>query len=124
MIIMREIKKSDENLNILITQLKTASWKQKAPIWRDIARRLEKSNKNWAQVNVSHLTKYAKKNETIIIPGKLLGAGYIDIPVTIAAYQSTMNAKEKITDAGGKVLTIDELLKKNPKGTGIRIFSK
>lgn len=106
----------------LIQLLNSESWKQKSALWRDLAKRLEKSNKNWAEVNISHITRYAKKNETIVIPGKLLGAGYIDIPITVAAFQSSVSAREKIINAGGKLLTIPELVKKNPKGTGIRIF--
>ena len=121
---MRKTKKSNENLIALIQMLKTESWKEKAPIWRDLAKRLEKSNKNWAEVNISHIKKYAKKNDTIVIPGKLLGAGHIDIPVTIAVFQSSQNAEEKINHAGGKVISIQDLIKKNPHGTGIRILSK
>lgn len=121
---MREIKKTNEDLITLIQNLKSESRKHDAPIWRDLAKRFEKSNKRWAQVNVSHITRYAKKDDIIVIPGKLLGSGYIDIPVTIAAFQSSENAREKITNAGGKILTILDLIKKNPKGTNIRIFSK
>ena len=121
---MQKLKKTNEDLIGLIQQLKSESWKQNAPIWRDLAKRLEKPNRNWAEVNISHIKRYAKKNDTIVIPGKLLGAGYIDIPVTIAAFQTSANAREKITNAGGKYFTINELVKKNPKGTGIRIFSR
>jgi len=123
-IIMRRLKKTNENLLNLIDLLKTESWKNKAPIWRDVAERLEKPNKLLAEVNISHVKKYAKKNETIVVPGKLLGAGYIEIPVTLGVFQSSENAREKILNAGGKVLTIQELFKKNPKGTGIRIMGK
>ena len=121
---MRRLKKTNENLLNLIDLLKTESWKNKAPIWRDVAERLEKPNKLLAEVNISHVKKYAKKNETIVVPGKLLGAGYIEIPVTLGVFQSSENAREKILNAGGKVLTIQELFKKNPKGTGIRIMGK
>ncbi len=121
---MRKIKKTNENLLKLITNLNIESNKHKTSIWRDIAKRLEKPNKNWSEVNISHLNKYANKNETVIIPGKLLGAGYINIPITVAAYSSSAMAREKIINAGGKLLSIDKLIKKNPKGTGIRIFHK
>jgi len=123
-VIMVLDKKKDENLIELILQLREESWKQKNSLWRDLANRLEKSSQHWAEVNISHIKRYAKKNDTIVIPGKLLGAGYIDIPVTVAAYKCSLNAKEKISSAGGKFVTIPELVKKNPKGTGIRIFNK
>jgi large subunit ribosomal protein L18e len=121
---MQKLKKSNVNLQKMITNLKMESNKNKTAIWRDIAKRLEKPNKNWAEVNISHLNRYVNKNETIVIPGKLLGAGYIEIPITVAAYSYSASAREKIVNAGGKILSFEELLKKNPKGTGIRIFSK
>jgi large subunit ribosomal protein L18e len=121
---MRRLKKSNENLLILIKELKLESNKNQTQLWRDLAKRLEKPSRNWAEVNISHLSRYAKKNETIVIPGKLLGAGYIDIPITVAAYNSSANAKDKIINAGGKFISIQDLIKMNPKGTGIRIFSK
>ena len=121
---MAQTKKTNEDLIDIIQQLNAGSFKHKAPIWHDLAKRLERSNRNWAQVNIAHITKHAKKNDTIIIPGKLLGAGYINIPITIAAFQSSENAREKIANAGGKLLSFLELMKKNPKGTNIKIFSK
>jgi large subunit ribosomal protein L18e len=119
---MKVLKKSNEHLLELVTHLKVESTKQKAPIWRDIAQRLEKPNRNWAEVNISHIKRHANKNDTIIIPGKLLGAGQIDIPVTVAAYNTSNNARDKIVKAGGKFISIQELVKTNPKGTGVRIF--
>ena len=124
MIIMPNIKKTNAELISLIQMLKLESTKSNKPIWRELAKRLEKPNRHWAEVNISHINRNAKKNDIIVIPGKLLGAGYINMPVTIAAVQSSQNAKDKITSAGGKVITIPELIKKYPKGSGIRIFSK
>lgn len=124
MIIMENVKKTNENVLSLIKLLKTKSYKHKTSIWRDLAKRLEKSNRHWAEVNISHIKRYAKKKDIIVIPGKLLGAGYIDIPVTVAAFNSSLNAREKITNAGGKFISIQELIKTNPKGTGVRIFNR
>jgi large subunit ribosomal protein L18e len=121
---MQKLKKTNAELISIIQQLKAESRTRNVALWRELAKRLEKSNKNWAEVNISHLKRHAKKNDTIVVPGKLLGAGYINIPITVAAFQSSENAKEKIVKAGGKFITIPELMKKNPKGTGIRIFSK
>ena len=72
----------------------------------------------------SHIQRNASKNDVIIIPGKLLGAGNIDKPVTIAAFNCSSNAQYKIKNAGGKFLTIPELIKQYPKGTGVKIYSK
>jgi large subunit ribosomal protein L18e len=119
---MASPKKTNPGLVSLIFDLKEASRKNEAPIWRDIAKRLEKPSRVWAEVNISRLALYTKKGETLIIPGKLLGAGEIDYPVTVAAFKASKGAKEKITAAGGSVLSISQMVKDNPKGKGIRIM--
>ncbi len=119
---MASPKKTDPGLVSLIMDLKTWSRVNKAPIWRDIAKRLEKPSRVWAEVNISRLTYHTKKGETLIVPGKLLGAGDISYPVTVAAFKVTEGARNKITEAGGTVITIPELVKKHPKGSGVRIM--
>ena len=119
---MTSPKKTDPGLVSLIFDLKTASRENDAPIWRDIAKRLEKPSRVWAEVNISRLALYTKKGETLIIPGKLLGAGEIDYPITVAAFKATRGARQKITAAGGSVLSISQMVEDNPKGKGIRIM--
>ncbi|MBN1539645.1 MAG: 50S ribosomal protein L18e [Candidatus Thermoplasmatota archaeon] len=119
---MASPKKTDPGLVSLIRDLKKTSRDNDAPIWRDIAKRLEKPSRVWAEVNISRIALYTKKGETLIVPGKLLGAGDIDYPVTVAAYKATTGAAEKITAAGGSVLSISQLIRDNPKGKGIRIM--
>ena len=118
----RKAAKSNPNLVGLITKLKEASRVNEAPVWRDIALRLEGPSSNWAEVNISRIDRYAGENETIVIPGKLLGSGEIGKKVTVAAYRFSGQAKDKIVKAGGKELSIEELLARNPKGSKIRIM--
>ncbi len=119
---MTSPKKTDPGLVSLIFDLKKISRENDAPIWRDIAKRLEKPSRVWSEVNISRIVLHTSKGETLIIPGKLLGAGEIDYPVTVAAFKATKGAKQKITEAGGSVLTIPQLVASNPKGKGIRIM--
>jgi len=115
-------RKTNPALVSLIQDLKKASYERKAPIWRDIAERLEKPSSKRAELNLSRLDLYAKANETIVVPGKILGAGKITKPVKVAAYAFSSSAMDKITLAGGSVLTIRELIAENPKGTNVRIM--
>jgi large subunit ribosomal protein L18e len=119
---MTKSTKTNPILEELIRDLKKQSWNNQAPIWRDIAKRFEKSLKNWSEVNISRIARYVKNNETIIIPGKVLGTGEIDFPVTVAAFSASETAKQKITNAGGKIISINELMTQNPKGKGVRII--
>ena len=115
-------RKTNPNLVVLIQHLKDASRLNKAPVWRDIALRLEGPMRNWAEVNISRLSRYASEDETVVVPGKLLGAGQIDKKVTVAAYRFSGQAKEKVAKAGGQNMSIQELVEKNPTGAKVRIM--
>jgi len=116
-------RKSNPNLVKLIDELLVASAKNEAKVWKDIAERIAKPRRLYAEVNVSKIERYAKDNETIIVPGKVLGSGKINKKVVVAALSFSESAKRKIEDAGGKCLTITQLLEENPKGSGVRIMA-
>ncbi|WP_400259661.1 50S ribosomal protein L18e [Candidatus Methanomassiliicoccus intestinalis] len=119
---MKKTQKTDPNLVALIAELKRETREGDAAIWRDIAQRLEKPSRNWAEVNLSKLERYANDGDIILVPGKVLGAGKINKNVTIAAYRFSATAAKAIEGAGGKKLTIAELVKENPTGKGVRIM--
>ena len=73
-------------------------------------------------VNVSRINRYTKKHEVVAVPGKVLSAGEMDHPVTVAAFAFSGKAKEKIVAAKGKCLSYPELVKKYPKGSNVRII--
>lgn len=119
---MKTMRKTDPNLLLLIEELKRESRELGVAIWRDIARRLEKPNRSWAEVNISRLERYANDGDVIVIPGKLLGAGTLSKKLTVAAYRFSDSASQKIAEAGGRNMTIAELAHENPKGSGVRIM--
>jgi len=47
----RQIKKTNPILTSLIQDLKKQAYENDAPIWKDIAVRLEKPSRNWPVVN-------------------------------------------------------------------------
>lgn len=96
--------------------------KTKKGIWLKVAELLLCPSRNSISVNVSKIDENAKENETIIIPGKVLGAGKISRKLTVAALSFSKGTKERIEKAGGKCVSIDAALSANPKGTNLRIF--
>lgn len=118
---MRKLKKTNPNLISLINLLRQEGYKNNTPLWVDISKRLLKPTRHQPEVNVSRINRYTTKGDTVVIPGKVLGAGDLDHSVTVAAFVFSQSAKEKI-NARGKSLTIEELLRENPKGTGIKIM--
>ena len=111
-------KKTNDALIALIGDLKDQSRSTGAAIWRDVALRLETSRSNWAEPNLSRLSRTAADDETILVPGKLLGSGDVLGSPNVAAYSVSASARSKIEAAGGRVMTIRDLMNDNPKGTG------
>ena len=60
--------------------------------------------------------------ETALIPGKVLSSGDLTKKLTIAAWTFSDKAEEKIKKAGGKSISIEDLMKNNPDGKNIRIL--
>lgn len=110
-----------QELKNLIVELRKLSSKQKIKLWKRIADDLEKSTRQRREVNLYKINKYTKKDETALVPGKVLSLGNLEKKITIAAYKFSAEAKNKINKIG-KAITIRELIKENPKGKKIRII--
>jgi large subunit ribosomal protein L18e len=119
---MKNLKKTNPRLVKLISDLKAKSREQKVDFWKDIAERLEKPNRNYAETNLSKISRYSKENETVLVPGKVLGTGTIEHPVTVAALNFSLTAETLIGEAKGKCLSIEQLMQANPTGKGVRIL--
>jgi large subunit ribosomal protein L18e len=121
---MAKQKKEETNpkLKLLRETLKGYAKEHQADIWKELARRLEAPSNNYAKVNLSRLNRYTNSGDVVIVPGKVLGAGSIDHPISIAALNFSENARLKLLGAAGTVLTIDEILQGSPKGSNIKIM--
>jgi len=114
--------KTNPQINQLIQTLKEKAYQEEVPLWRDLARKLEKSTRSRAQVNISKINRHSSPDETILVPGKVLGSGALDHKVQVAALDFSQQAVIKIVDAGGECLDINHLLEINPQGSGVRII--
>ena len=113
---------TNPNTKEIVIKLKKQSVEKKVKLWKEIASRLEKPKRQQPIVNVGKLETYLNKGDSAIIAGKLLGDGAITKAVTVSALKISDSAKEKIEKAGGKCLTYEEMMSKNPKGSKIRIM--
>lgn len=113
---------TNPNTKEIVIKLKKQSVEKKVKLWKEIASRLEKPKRIHPVVNVGKLETYLNKGDSAIIAGKLLGDGIITKSVTVSALKISDSAKEKIEKAGGKCLTYEEIMSKNPKGSKIRIM--
>ena len=113
---------TNEHVQILIGALRKESTTSKSALWDRIADDLEKPTRSRREVNLSKLARYTKPNETIVVPGKVLGAGAINHSLVVAALGFSTPARVQIEKTAGRAITIQELLKQNPKGKDIRII--
>src|SRR5256712_9189927 len=121
-VFMAKTPKTNPHLQQVVRELREVSREADAPIWRDVAERLERTRKNWSEVNLSRLSRYAEKGEQIVVPGVLLATGEITTPLTVAAFRTSNAAQKKIEAAGGRAMTLLELAVQNPTGSGVRIM--
>jgi large subunit ribosomal protein L18e len=102
--------------------LKSQGRENKAEIWSDLAERLIKPRRKRIAVNLSRLNRYTKRNDMVVVPGKVLASGEITHPIKVTAFTFSAKAREKIADARGKCLSFPDLVKKNPKGSNVKII--
>lgn len=112
---------SPELIHVLRTLVRAAN-AENAAVWDAVAEKLRRSKHQRAAVNISRINRHTTADETVVVPGKVLGAGVLTHRVTVAALSCSRQAREKIEGAGGKYLTIPALLQENPTGSGIRIM--
>ncbi|UXD21535.1 50S ribosomal protein L18 [Ignicoccus pacificus DSM 13166] len=108
--------------NIVLRKTLDELRKTKSPFWKRVYELLSRPARERVVVNVSKINRYANDGDVVVVPGKVLGAGDIEKKVTVAAFSFSYTAVEKITQAGGKVMHISELVKENPKGKGLKII--
>lgn len=106
----------------LIVELKKKAIEGDIALWKRIAEELEKPTRRRRVVNLSRINRYAKENEVIIVPGKVLGSGELSRKLTISAFTFSTGAMEKIKQSNSKAMTIQDLMKDDPKGKKIRIM--
>ena len=116
-------RKTNPRILRLLEALRKASRENDAKIWRDIAERLERPRRSYAEVNLSRINRYAEDGDTVLVPGKVLGAGRLEKRVTVAALAFSQKAFASIRESGGRCLTIEELMRENPKGSRIKIMA-
>jgi len=120
---MRKTGPTNEHMQSLIQDLRRESYKQEVGLWKRIAQDLAKPSRQRKIVNLSRINRNTKDNETIIVPGKVLGSGELNHSITIAAFDFSGSAKSHIEKAKGSCLSIRDLMKKNPKGKDVRILA-
>lgn len=101
--------------------LERAGKKQKAPIWREASDILSSPSKSRVEVNLGRISRIAEEGQPVFVPGKVLGTGVMEKKLIVGAFSFSEGARSKIKASGGSALTVEEFLKRFPKGSGVRL---
>jgi large subunit ribosomal protein L18e len=117
---MRRIITNPELLET-IRFLKVKARENKAKIWAVTAESLSGPRRK-AVLNLNHISRASKHDALVLVPGKVLAAGYIKHPVIVGAFQFSQAAKAKIERAGGKCIPIKDFVSMYPKGSNVLVL--
>ena len=84
------------------------------PVWKAVAKGMNRPRRKRYEVSLSRLDKFARENETIVVPGIVLAKGQITKKLTVAAVRFSSEARKKIEKAGGRCLSIEQATKHEP----------
>ena len=108
--------------NINTRKLIRTLWKTKKGVWRRVSEILSKPSRNRPEINLYRLNKLTKENDVVVVPGKVLGAGTIDHPITIGSLMVSELASKKLSESKCTYMSIDKLMKKYKQGSNIKIL--
>ena len=109
---------TNKNLAKLIATLEKAAKSNKAPVWKRAAELLSRPTRKRVEVNLTKLSHFVG---SVLVPGKVLATGDSGNKITIAAFAFSAKAREKIAKAGGKTMTVQQLIESNPTGKNVTI---
>ncbi|MCD6502619.1 MAG: 50S ribosomal protein L18e [Thermoplasmata archaeon] len=118
----KKVRKENPYLLELVEKLRRKYSETKAPIWKAVAEELLRPRSIRKGVNVGKIDKILKDGEIALVIGKALGGGYVTRPLVVAAVSFSKKAREKIEKAGGRCMSIEDLMSENPNGSNVRIF--
>ncbi len=102
-------------MNSLLGNVIEGFQRRKERYYKNLAEKLSRPTRKRIEVNLRKLDKLCKDGEVMVVPGVVLGSGKINKPVTVYAWKFSASAKQKIEEAGGKALSIEELLNTKEK---------
>ena len=113
---------TNPQLQQLIAELRSAAYADNVMLWKRVADDLERPSRNRRVVNISRLSRSTKANDLVVVPGKVLGSGDIAHKVTVAAWQFSSGAADKVAKNGGSALSLSDFLKQKPDVKKVKII--
>ncbi len=90
--------------------------------WDAVAQMLSAPRKKRIEKNLDEINKATKEGDTLVVPGKVLGKGFIDKKIRVCAFSFSQEALRKLKERKCEVVDIEEEIKINPKYHGVKIL--
>ena len=103
----------------MASDLKKASTKNEAPIWRKLAEYALKPSVARRDINLNRIDQLTKDNDIVVFPGKVLATGTVSHKITLCSFSISNAAAAKVLENGGKLISHTDLIKQNPTGKGV-----
>lgn len=120
---MKRRRRTNPELTSTIRELKKRARGEEVGLWEALAEGLDKAKRMRTAVNLSRLNRNTAEGEVVAVPGKVLGAGGLSHPLTVAAFSFSETARRKISLAKGRALSLKELLDSGIPPSKIRIMA-
>ena len=113
-------KRIERKTNPLLREIIVLLKKQDKQFWVRIADLLSRPD-NYS-VNLEKLNNLTSEKQTVIVPGKILASGHLTHSIKVSAFAISESAKQKLKASKSEFISLNDLLKQNPKGADIRVI--
>ena len=96
--------------------LKRASLRHHAPIWRRVSEYALKPSAARRSTNVNSIDAHTRQDDVVVFPGKVLGTGTISHRISLFCFGISESAASKIRQAGGRILDHTSIVSERPTG--------
>lgn len=114
-------EKTNPVLNDLVRQCEEAGRRNDAAVWTRVAEELQRATRDQRTVNVSRIERAAEDGDVVVVPGKVLGSGRLSTDVTVAAFQFSQTARERIEEAG-EAIYLEDAVEEYAEGDGVTLL--
>lgn len=73
-------------------------------------------------MNISKINCYIKEGDVVIVLGSVFGVGRFEYKVVVVVWKFSEVVRRKIIEVGGEVISIEEFMERNLKGSGVIIM--
>ena len=119
-----KLKRRVENpiIREAVKKIRTVSKTGNKNFWSNIEEMILRPRSRRPEVNIGKISKLTKENDIVLVPGKLLGDGILDHPVTVSALFASKSAIRKVQEAGGTYLPLTEFVDRFPDVSNIKVL--